>query len=61
MTVPFTHLTKLYMNGNWESVSDNETVINPATEAVIGYAPVGTVDSASKAIAAARDLSLIHI
>ena len=40
MTVPFTHLTKLYMNGNWESVSDNETVINPATEAVIGYAPV---------------------
>ena len=27
----------------------------PPTEAVIGYAPAGTVDSASKAIAAARD------
>lgn len=56
MTIPFTHLNKLYINGRWEAGSENaEAIINPATEEVIGHAPVGGVAAAEAAIAAARE------
>ncbi|KAA0696163.1 aldehyde dehydrogenase family protein [Halopseudomonas laoshanensis] len=56
MIIPFTHLNKLYINGRWEEVSEGaEAIINPATEEVIGHAPVGGVAAAEAAIAAARE------
>ncbi|MEH6386358.1 MULTISPECIES: aldehyde dehydrogenase family protein [Pseudomonas] len=56
MTIPFTHLNKLYINGRWEAGSEGaEAIINPATEEVIGHAPVGGVAAAEAAIAAARE------
>src|SRR3546814_16050251 len=55
MTVPFTTIDKLYINGEWiDSGPEREDVINPATETVIGRAPVGTAAAADAAIAAAR-------
>src|SRR3546814_12300422 len=55
MTVPFTTIDKLYINGEWiDSGPEREDVINPATEAVICRAPVGTAAAADAAIAAAR-------
>jgi aldehyde dehydrogenase (NAD+) len=53
-TVPFTDIKQLYINGNWESVRAGEAVLNPATEAAIGHAPVGDVAAARAAIDAAR-------
>jgi aldehyde dehydrogenase (NAD+) len=53
-TVPYSHLKELYIDGRWERVSDTEAVVNPATEIVIGHAPVGGEDAARAAIAAAR-------
>ncbi|MDB5982112.1 MAG: aldehyde dehydrogenase family protein [Pseudomonas sp.] len=46
----------LYINGEWVSVVSgaSEPVINPATEEVIGFAPVGGKVEAEAAIAAAR-------
>ena len=56
MTIPFTHLNKLYINGRWEAGSEGaEAIVNPATEEVIGHAPVGGVAAAEAAIAAARE------
>ncbi|WP_150304395.1 aldehyde dehydrogenase family protein [Pseudomonas saliphila] len=56
MTIPFTHLNKLYINGRWEAGSEGaEAIINPATEEVIGHAPVGGVAAAEAAVAAARE------
>ncbi|PCC99541.1 aldehyde dehydrogenase family protein [Halopseudomonas pelagia] len=56
MIIPFTHLNKLYINGRWEAGSEGaEAIINPATEEVIGHAPVGGVAAADAAIAAARE------
>lgn len=56
MSIPFTHLNKLYIDGNWATASGNtEAVLNPATEEVIGHAPVGDTASAQAAIAAARE------
>lgn len=55
MSIPFTHLDKLYIDGAWtNSGPEREEVLNPATEAVIGRAPVGGVAHAEHAIAAAR-------
>src|SRR3546814_4265322 len=55
MTVPFTTIDKLYINGEWiDSGPEREDVINPATETVIGRAPVGTAAAADAAIAADR-------
>ena len=55
MTIPFTHLNKLYINGRWEAGSEGaEAIINPATEELIGHAPAGGVAAAEAAIAAAR-------
>lgn len=54
MSIPFTHLDKLYIDGHWVPTTDYEAVLNPATEAVIGHAPVGDKSTAEAAIAAAR-------
>jgi acyl-CoA reductase-like NAD-dependent aldehyde dehydrogenase len=56
MRVPFTHIDKLYINGRWESAGGGtEPVLNPATEAVIGHAPVGDAGATELAISAARE------
>ena len=56
MTVTFTAFDKLYIDGAWvDGGSDRDAVINPATEAVIGHAPVGNAQAVEAAIAAARD------
>ena len=55
MTVPFTQIDKLYINGRWTAPHQGtEAVINPATEAIIAHAPVASVGQVSDAIAAAR-------
>jgi acyl-CoA reductase-like NAD-dependent aldehyde dehydrogenase len=56
-TVPFSDIKSLYINGNWQASSSNEfeDVVNPATEQVIGQAPVASVADAEAAIAAARE------
>src|SRR5690606_41424368 len=55
MSIPFTQLNKLYIDGAWVSANGPaEAVLNPATEEVIGQAPVGDSASADAAIAAAR-------
>lgn len=56
MTTPFTHFDSLYIGGQWVSVpkDQREAVINPATEDLIGHAPVGSVADADAAVSAAR-------
>ena len=54
MTVPFTHINRLYIGGEWTAAQAFDDIINPATEEVIGHAPVGTAQDAHAAIAAAR-------
>jgi acyl-CoA reductase-like NAD-dependent aldehyde dehydrogenase len=54
MGIPFTNIDRLYVNGEWQSVSLKEAVLNPATEAVIGEAPVGELAAAEAAVSAAR-------
>jgi aldehyde dehydrogenase (NAD+) len=55
MTVPFTHLDKLYIDGAWVPATGGfDDVIDPATELPIGRAPVGSKAEAESAIAAAR-------
>lgn len=56
MTIPFTHFDRLYINGEWHAPEsgDTEAVINPATEEVIGMAPVGGLAEAGAAVSAAR-------
>lgn len=46
----------LFVDGAWSPPADgaSEAVINPATEAIIGRAPVGSAADCSRAIAAAR-------
>lgn len=52
---PFTDIDRLYIDGEWTSADGGrEAVINPATEAVIGEAPVGDAAAAQAAITAAR-------
>jgi aldehyde dehydrogenase (NAD+) len=53
-TAPYTHIDKLYIDGRWESTSGSEAVLNPATEAAIGQAPVGDAAAARAAIKGAR-------
>jgi len=56
MTVPFTTFDRLYIDGAWiDGGSERDAIINPATEAVIGHAPVGNAATVDAAIAAARD------
>ncbi len=56
MSVPFTSYNGLFIDGAWVSpgAGQHDDVINPATEASIGRAPVGTVAEARAAIDAAR-------
>lgn len=56
MTVPLTKFPGLFIGGVWTPTDtrDDEAVINPATEEVIGQAPVGGAVEAEAAIAAAR-------
>jgi aldehyde dehydrogenase (NAD+) len=53
MTV-MTSRNALYVNGEWLSTPEVEAIINPATEQVIGEAPVGDASHIAAAIAAAR-------
>ena len=57
MTVPFTNLDKLYINNEWvkPQSGDKEAVLNPATEDVIGFAPLAALAETEAAIMAARD------
>lgn len=54
MTVPYTDIAGLYIGSAWTTPAEREAVINPANEAVIGQAPVGSVVESEAAIAAAR-------
>jgi aldehyde dehydrogenase (NAD+) len=55
MTTPFTNLDRIYVDGAWHAPEGGtEAVINPATEAVIGHAPVASAAQVEAAIAAAR-------
>lgn len=55
--VPYSEINALYINGRWQPPGDNqfEPVLNPATEAVIGQAPLASVGDVDAAIAAARE------
>lgn len=57
MDVPYTKIERLYIGGDWVSSSTGETasIINPATEEPIGFAPLGATKDAELAIAAARE------
>jgi aldehyde dehydrogenase (NAD+) len=56
MTIPYTHLDKIYVGGAWHAPEGGtEAVINPATEEVIGHAPVASLPQVEAAIAAARE------
>lgn len=57
MTVPYTDISELYINGQWLKPASGhyEAVVNPATEEIIGEAPVATAADAEAAIAAARE------
>lgn len=55
MSIPFTDISALFIDGRWvDAGAERDAVVNPATEAIIGMAPVGGADSAEAAIAAAR-------
>jgi aldehyde dehydrogenase (NAD+) len=55
MNVPFTDCDRLYIDGTWvEASGSRDDIVNPATEEVIGRAPVGDARTAGAAIAAAR-------
>ncbi|MEY2926029.1 MAG: hypothetical protein RL367_506 [Pseudomonadota bacterium] len=53
--IPLAHPDALYIGGAWIVPGQSEPVINPATETVIGHAPVAGPAEAEQAIAAARD------
>jgi aldehyde dehydrogenase (NAD+) len=56
MTIPYTQRDSIYVNGAWQAPEGGtEVVINPATEEVIGHAPVASVAQVDTAIAAARE------
>ncbi|WP_143266596.1 aldehyde dehydrogenase family protein, partial [Paraburkholderia caledonica] len=53
----FTEQTRLFIGGAWVTPQSGERqpVLNPATEEVIGEAPVGGLHEAEAALAAARE------
>lgn len=56
MTIPFTHIDRLYINGRWTAPEGGrEAVINPASGAIIGQAPLASEAQVETAIAAARE------
>ena len=59
MTVPFTHIDRLYIDGAWVApAAGSETVINPATGAPIGEAPQASLAQVDAAIAACQRLAI---
>lgn len=48
------HSNALYIDGQWQTASHREAVINPATEEVLGEAPVGDSILVEAALVAAR-------
>jgi acyl-CoA reductase-like NAD-dependent aldehyde dehydrogenase len=56
-SIPYTDIQQLYINGQWQQSANGqlEAVVNPATEEVIGHAPVASAADAEAAIAAARE------
>lgn len=55
MGIPFSHIKKLYIDGAWVAPSAGfQAVLNPATEELVGEAPVGGKSEVDAAIAAAR-------
>ena len=55
MAVPYTNITRLFIDGSWVAPeAGSEAVINPATGAVIGQAPMASVAQVEAAIGAAR-------
>jgi len=55
MSIPFTHLDRVYIGGEWVSPGNgSEPVINPATEEPFAHAPVASVGQINDAIGAAR-------
>lgn len=55
MAVPFTDVPGLFIGGEWVAASGGtEPIVNPATEEIIGNAPVGNARDLDTAIAAAR-------
>ncbi len=57
MGVPFTDIKSLYIDGRWEKPTTGlaDPVYNPATEEVIGEAPVGGKADVEAAVGAARE------
>lgn len=55
MTIPYTKFEGVYIGNAWVPAPDVDGVVNPATEEVIGLAPMGSVALADEAIAVARD------
>lgn len=56
MTVPYTDIKGFYIGGEWVAPSQGyEAIQNPATEDIIGQAPVGGKAEIDSALAAARD------
>ena len=56
MSIPFTHIDHLYIDGRWIAPEGGfEAVINPATGATIGQAPLASETQVDAAIAAARE------
>ena len=55
MTIPYTNLDRIYVDGEWLSPeAGTEPVINPATEVPFAQAPVASCAQVEAAIAAAR-------
>lgn len=55
MNVPFTHIDRIYIDGQWIAPeAGREVVLNPATGEVIGEAPVASTAQVEAAISAAR-------
>jgi aldehyde dehydrogenase (NAD+) len=55
--LPLKHPDKLYIGGAFvrPANEDTEAILNPATEEVLGFAPVGELGEVDQAIAAARE------
>lgn len=54
MKVPYTEFDRLFVGGDWIAADAREAILNPATEDVIGEAPVGDPRATEAALAAAR-------
>ncbi len=53
--IKLAHARGLYIDGEWIATAQHEEIINPATEAPLGNAPIGDIGHVEAAIAAARE------